>query len=119
MRSSNILEGLSNPIAGPDSERAADKRKEDAAKREDVATPQYRDVASDGRSDEEADPAQFLCIHKKWNAVYDSGTAAARCLSPQGNPMRRDAFNPSCSNTADLTDRISDGKDRGAGTEGK
>jgi hypothetical protein len=42
-----VLEGLSNPITGPDSERAADKRKEDAAKREDVATPQYRDVASD------------------------------------------------------------------------
>ena len=57
------LEGLSNTIAGPDSEEAADKRAEDAGKGDDFSTPHYGKVASNARSDEEANVAEFLCIH--------------------------------------------------------
>jgi len=59
------LEGLSNAIAGPDSEEAADKRAEDARKREDFSAPQCGKVASKAGSDEEANPAQLLCIHEE------------------------------------------------------
>ena len=66
MLHSNIkigLEGLSNTIAGPDSEEAADKRAEYAGKGEDFSTPHYGKVASNARSDEEANVAEFLCSH--------------------------------------------------------
>jgi hypothetical protein len=54
-----VLERLSNAVAGPNSNKAADCGKQESGYRNRIAAPQQWQHVADGRPDEETDPNEF------------------------------------------------------------